>query len=891
MNPIPRPTTTLVAAITLAITAVAQESKAVIDAPLVVSSYYRLGTVLDLDGDGWQDSLGWWWNSSSTQSITVRPYMNDQQGGFTLGGYLNYVVGNGAGPSGWISLRKCDIDHDGRDDFSCLATPNQMSGGSSFRGFASNGAAAPRQVPTYSFGGTGSARMSGVIEDLDGDGTADAVVASGATLSVYSYTPVAGGDALGTLRATLALPASTDDMFVIDANADGQRDVFVNMGGVGWIVPIVDFQPLSPIVVAHGIATMPMPVAGDIDGDGDQDLVVFDMSSYRVMRRTGRANWSLEPAVAGGPATHLCDVDGDGDLDGVCCGGGGGPSIPQNHEASTYRVSLNDGTGHFAAAFEMPGLGSDRIAGAADLDHDGDIDLVAGRCVYYARGPITGPIVPSLANANEERVHACDIDADGDPDFRFVYGSVRRNLGTGECDSFVPLCPAPPPGTLNQGPGYSGDFDGDGDVDLIVQRWSGPTLLGARLYTNNGGGGFVDAGPCGNPGDDFGYAWPQMHPDRCAVADIDADGDLDLIIRESTTPTHTSVRLNDGAGRFFTPAITVMGCYGTNVADLNGDGVLDLLNSRGSLSIYWGVGDGTFGGPTALGLTAVSFPAEGLDIGDLDGDGDLDILVAAMNSNTSRQAEILWNLGAGAFLREEVMGSYMDFYPGNTAANVVDLNEDGLQDFVCGPVAGAWSAAYVFLRRADNSGFEAPIQQAIYPLSSINRTVVHQATVIDVDSDGDLDLVTDRVLKNTRWHGPARGKRVQATDATLGSGDMQPTLGVTGPFQVGANVTLHLTGAAPNATALLSVGWVDTQAPSFGGRGGHQVIHPMRLHSTLAFTTSGALGVDGSGEWELSYLVPGYKAGRTYVYFATIDDPGAPLGVSRSNSLRITYGL
>jgi hypothetical protein len=55
--------------------------------------------------------------------------------------------------------------------------------------------------------------------------------------------------------------------------------------------------------------------------------------------------------------------------------------------------------------------------------------------------------------------------------------------------------------------------------------------------------------------------------------------------------------------------------------------------------------------------------------------------------------------------------------------------------------------------------------------------------------------------------------------------------------------------------------------------------------------TSGSAGLSGSGCWQLPFVVPGYKAGRTYSYRADIDDVTAPFGdCVRSNTLTITYG-
>jgi hypothetical protein len=870
----------------LAPAASAQESRAVLDAPLVVTTGYRLGTVLDLDGDGFQDAMGWWFNSSNEQSVYVRGFRNDGQGQLVAAGNLDVRTSPSTDPAGLFRLRKCDFDNDGRDDFSMVVNRSPWGGQSSLHVFQSNGVGNPREIPAYAYQG-GTARVGAVLEDFDGDGTLDLAIAIGSLLSTYKYHPVAGGDPVATLESVRGLPGPTDDLFAIDGNGDGTLDVYANCGGLGWIVPVQNFQLLDPIPVPHGVSMMPMPVAGDIDGDQDEDLVVFGMSSYVVMRRTGSASWALEPTATGGPATNLCDVDQDGDLDGLCCGGGG-PTIPVNRGPSTFRVSINQGGGRFAPAFEFPGLGSDHIAGAEDLDHDGDIDLVAGRCVYYARGPIREPVVHPIPGPTYVRAFAHDVDGDGDPDFRFGWNSVRRNLGSGQNVEFAPAYPAPPAGSQNQGPGYPGDFDGDGDVDLIVNRIVGNTNT-AWLYRNNGGGGLVDAGAAGAIGDHFGYAFPGPDPRRSVITDVDGDGDVDLLVRNYGFPLKTDVRLNDGTGRFLSAPGAVSGLV-IAVADFDADGIADLLDHRDGLTLFRGLGAGTFGvgepvGPGPYG----SYPEEGVDVGDLDADGDVDIVCAAPSNGS---VEVFLNLGAGTFTHTTLPGTGLDGYPEDRrGANAVDVNGDGQLDLVCGPAYSAWAAAHVILRRADNTGWEPPFQQAIYAENTADgRTFVNKADVLDVDSDGDLDLVTDRVIRSARWHGMGRGKREQDTGGTPGGGGMEPTLGAIGPFHVGNVMSLCLTGARAGSNGTMTSGWVATQVPVFGG-GSQQALHPMWLHSTVEFTTSGTPGVDGSGEWTLTYPVPTWKAGRTYVYRAVIEDPGNPFGQSTTNALLITYGL
>ena len=186
--------------------------------------------------------------------------------------------------------------------------------------------------------------------------------------------------------------------------------------------------------------------SGDVDGDGDEDVIVFELPSgskstkVHVFRRTGATSFRLEAPYVGGPAASLADVDGDGDLDGVCCGGGGGssnPAWPKLDFGSQFQIAINDGKGGFATAFGIPSKGARRLAGVADVDGDGDADLVAGACVYYARGPLRASptLVTGLGwawpgSANYARA-LLDLDRDGDVDFVPGLGDALVNQADG----------------------------------------------------------------------------------------------------------------------------------------------------------------------------------------------------------------------------------------------------------------------------------------------------------------------------------------------------------------------------------------------------------------------------------------------------------------------------
>lgn len=165
------------------------------------------------------------------------------------------------------------------------------------------------------------------------------------------------------------------------------------------------------------------------------------------------------------------------------------------------------------------------------------------------------------------------------------------------------------------------------------------------------------------------------------LADINKDGNVDIIAANTSSASIGGIQvwLGDGKGNFIhETGPTRLGIYmDVAVADLNKDGNLDIVGAgwgaeTGSLRAWFGLGDGRWSvGPVPV-LTKGSF--WGVEIADVDGDGNLDI-IAASNFNG---VHIYYGDGRGAFPRSEMLTEKGSFWK----ALACDFNGDGIKDII-----------------------------------------------------------------------------------------------------------------------------------------------------------------------------------------------------------------
>lgn len=302
--------------------------------------------------------------------------------------------------------------------------------------------------------------------------------------------------------------------------------------------------------------------AGDLDGDGDSDLVTqtsrFGTSpTVAVWRSAAGPSFTRSQTLAVGAFARgslaVVDQNGDGDLD-VLAG----------------RVYDNDGSGQFSdvTTTRMP-LG---VPGGpyvfADLDADGDTDCVARNQVRLDDG--SGELVPTQFFHQVLTFDVAAVDAEGDGDLDLVFAALGRsrlalNDGLGGF-SLAPLNRLPET-AIDYRSVEATDLDGDGDADLVV-----PLARGQTALISDGRGRFVDGSPRLLPRFVQGY-------EGVDVGDVDRDGVADLVARSGPG---LEVFLGDGFGRFEDRSSTQVNIGGAGrdrlLVDIDGDGNLDYVH-------------------------------------------------------------------------------------------------------------------------------------------------------------------------------------------------------------------------------------------------------------------------------------------------------------------------
>ncbi|MCB9519475.1 MAG: VCBS repeat-containing protein [Myxococcales bacterium] len=261
-----------------------------------------------------------------------------------------------------------------------------------------------------------------------------------------------------------------------------------------------------------------------------------------------------------------------------------------------------------------------------------------------------------------------DYDDDGDLDVFYPRLGAADRLYRNDGDRFTDV--APELGIADEGTGNAAawvDIDADGDLDLFVASLADSPN---RMYVQRDGGFFDEAGERGLLMEDDrvrGCGW--MY--GATFGDADGDGDLDLFQSRwipSGTTWGSRYLENDGAGHFSDRTLDVglqprarSVVFGSIFSDFDADGDADILLTAdfGTSKYFVREGDYFYEVTREVGL-GTDENGMGSAVGDVDGDGDLDVFVTAIFGETREECGMSWGCEGNRLYLNDGGGSFAD---------------------------------------------------------------------------------------------------------------------------------------------------------------------------------------------------------------------------------------
>ena len=313
----------------------------------------------------------------------------------------------------------------------------------------------------------------------------------------------------------------------------------------------------------------------------------------------------------------------------------------------------------------------------------------------------------SVEGVKNGYVEWADYDNDADLDL-FIMGenlgggstSIYRNDGN---NTFTRL--SIPLEQVRDGSADWGDYDNDGDLDIVVIGEKNDQELLTRIYENRENDNFVP----------LNIQFPGFKNGTVEWGDMDNDDDLDLLITGNATNGKTTALFeNNGSGGFSELFLVVDGFLSLeNVSngsaswgDYNNDGFLDILlvgedeQGDGFLGLYLNNSNGNF---SDVGLS-IDAPLDSgrAEWGDFNDDGFLDIL-ASGKSNGVETLALLRNVGGGTFVQDTVNSISLEIGGGGGYPTWVDFDKDEKLDVVLTHNGSEESGRNIFFHKNTDS--------------------------------------------------------------------------------------------------------------------------------------------------------------------------------------------
>jgi len=710
--------------------------------------------VADVDGDGDSDLV-----SANSAGNTLTIFHQTSPGKFDD---MPVVLGGLPVIDGPVSVAVIDIDGDGDMD---VVSANFRSHTLTIFSQTSPGIFSTQ--PTTLENAAMIRPESIAAADLDGDNDVDLVSANKGSdnLTIFYQSP--GG--FVTPPVVLGGFPTTDgpvSVAVADLDGDGDLDlVSANDGAVQFpsshgsdLAVFFQVSPgtfLDEPIVLGGFSTTFSPVsviAADVDGDGDLDVVSanVDGGDVTIFPQLSPGIFAEMPLALGGfPELHgtadvaAVDMDGDGDLD----------IVSANRQRGGLTIFFQSSPGLFSAPSSILSEGS-LVFGpvslaASDLDGNGKVDVVSANAfssdlaVLFQASPGTFSLPPvtlggGLTTNQPQSVAAGDLDGDG------ILDLVCANIASSNLTAFLQTSR----GTFADSPIVIGgeavtevpvsvaaaDLDGDGDLDLVSANVRSDDLT---IFFQDAPAVFAD------PPTVLGGPSVLDGPDSFVAADLDGDGDLDLVCANSNLVAY----LQTSPGTFSDPPLVIgngLGPISVAAVDFDRDGDLDLATANGTfqdLSIFRQTSPGVFaeppivfGGGSTTRLPVVIVP------GDFDGDGDTDFASANTGGD---DLTVFFQVAPGVLSGAPTVVGGFPFPDSPRALVACDADGDGSLDLVSANIDylsphDVGHNLTVFLQTSPGAFTDSPIVLGDFLTTQTPLSIA----AADFDGDGDIDLAS-----------------------------------------------------------------------------------------------------------------------------------------------------
>lgn len=582
--------------------------------------------------------------------------------------------------------------------------------------------------------------------DFDYDGDIDLLSSMGNKFTLHE-----NANGLGNFQVkqvmTLGPTSSNVVVFPSDINGDGAIDILCfyqsNLTGT-FQGKVVWYQNdgsgnFGPEQIINNNADTTYETSllytADLDGDGFQDIIMGHRWEDKItwLKNTnGTGTFDLPIIVSlmadGISSVYTADVDNDGFIDIVS-------TSQEDNQVAWYRNT--NGLGAFSTKniITTNALATNSVL-VTDLNNDTTKDIIytsTNEIGWMSNadglGTFGTPQVITTKVFGVRSIIMADLDGDGLNDLISASKEddkvawYKNTDGTGNFDrQNVISRRVEYPNTV-----YPGDFDGDGDIDLLIN-----SQLDAKLswLENVNGLGFYGKEHIITENVSTGNYSHKAHP-----VDIDGDGDLDIAaIQNSVFFWWENV---DGKGNFTVQHVIESPSAATIVkaADMDGDGLNDLVCgvfSTNKISWYKNLGNGIFGVEQIIKEGSGGGGLSSLELADMDGNNTMDIIASSFNG-TTYYFKNMNDLGIFEDQYMEVFSSMYAVYP-------ADIDGDGDLDIVGVKHVGSseeGSEAVVWYENSDGLGNF--IVKHDISLLDIKGRAIHAA---DLDGDGDIDVLT-----------------------------------------------------------------------------------------------------------------------------------------------------